>query len=871
MRERAWIQRFLLALVALFAVSLLTAPSASAVCIGGQEYVGVSPTGPIKVGDAAYPSGVAYTVPEWYGYGAPPITAWYNNSPSGIINPGSNLCSTTDFGGLFNQSIPEGISSLTAGLLNMDYALLDVSQFSGTWVSQTQAKIQSFINSGPYQNLYNVLVWLVVAIGIVTVFLLILTQDQRDRSDMMRTLMSGGSVRSRKSAAIKEVGWILLSIVTFGFIVAGMPYSIQKVVTDVSSGFSTAIQYELNNFSAGISGNKNSAITTDICAHSATNAFSGANGNSSIQCNLYRIYQWTPWLVMQFGSTNPAPYKIDPTNHFITDSDEAKMAIEQVRAKFGDEAATLAPYIQMQILRGNNNEGYSGVPEMTIEQRYQAFKDFGLAIDEAKVSQPWAQYWAGQGDAKAGRTFNSIVALLFVLLLVFPVVTLVLLGNAIAGIGAAILPIFGLFFALLIGVRQWRKKGMKILKWWIYCLLIPPIVSFSLALSLSMALLVTGLIDFSGLSLFLYLVLSSFVFVGVLLYLLFMLKKSAKRAAGTVDGTADDPGLIEKTLPAAAAVAGNMIAPGVGGAIGGAIGAGMVGGEEPRPPVMDDVDSGDEGRPQLTAGMGGAAAKALGGGEPRSGGGAGYFASDDDEIIDAEIVDEYTPEDSRIVQGRVLTGGEWGGGEEPRVLPPSAMRETRAIGGASPSGSGEASSSDDGAFSGDFGGDAARMQAIADEGVRRIVQATATGATIVDAVAQDRAAAIMQGAEEAVAATQQRVDEHAQSSADSVRVTASEHADTVRQAGQTERESVNAEGEGERRRLFRASSTAVEDVQAASAASGGEARAAAAEMAASVRDAEGVAHDIAESQQEIADEARVIDKAADDIRGNRRQ
>lgn len=835
MQQRGWVTRFFMALVAIFAMSFLLAPSASAACIGGQDYVGVSPTGPVKIGTSAYVKGVSYTVPEWYGYGAPPITAWYNNSTTGIINPNSSLCSTTDFGGLFNQGIPEGISSITAGLLGIDFALLDVSTFSGSWITNTQETIKGFINSGPYSNLYNVLVWLVVAIGIVTVFLLVITQDQRDRSGMMRTLMSGGSVRSRKSAAIKEIGWIFLSVMTFGFIITGVPYAIQNVVTDVSSGFSTAIAAELNNFSAGISGDKNSTVTTDICAHTSVNAYSVKDGNAAIQCNLYRIYEWTPWLVMQFGGTNPANYQIDPTNHFIADGDEVKMAIEQVREKFGDEAATLAPYIQMQILRGNNNEGYSGTPELTIKQRYQAFMDFGLAVDEAKISQPWAQYWAGQGEAKVGRTFNAIITLLFVLIFVFPVVTIVLLGNALAGLGAAVIPIFGIFFALLIGVRQWRKKGMKILKWWIYCLLIPPVVSFSLALSLTMALLITGLIDFNGLSLFLYLVISSFVFVGVLLYLLFMLRGSAKKAAGSVDGSGDEPGMISKAMPAAGAIAGNMIAPGIGGAIGGAIGAGMAGGgDEPRPEMSDA--SGDEGRPALPAGSGRSALAlgAGGGAEPR----VSPYGYADDEIIDAEIVDETPP--ARLVggQARAIESSDYG--DMPRVLPPSAAAE-----GESPQGP-----------SGGSNADGERISAMTDEGVQRIKDATYTGATIVDAVAQDRAARLFDGAEQAATAFNEAADQATQRATE-----------TIAQQGESQRSAVASEGEEGRARLFRHSGAAAQDVQQAHAtASEGLSQTAAdmrqsisdanAEMSATVgaaddvaRELHGVAHDLADAEQ----------------------
>lgn len=783
MRNRAWVKSFLVSLAAVFAVGLFTAPSAAAVCIGGQDFIGASPTGPIQVGDSAYSNGInQYSVPEWYGYGAPPVTAWYDNYPQGIINPGDNLCSTTDFGAFFNQAVPEGLTSVTAGLLGIDYALLDGASFSAQWVSDTQNQIRNVINSGPYSALYEVLMIAVIGLGIITIMMLVLTQDQRERSDLMRVLDSG-SGRGRRSAAIKEAGWIFLSIAIFGAILGGLPYNIQKVVTDISSSFTTAIEGELTNLATVGFGKSADGYISNICAKPSVSS-SLTDVNTAIKCNMYRIYQWTPWLVIQFGGTDASVYEIDSTNNFITESEPAKRAIEQTRAKFGDEAATLAPYIQMQILRGNNNEYHSKTPELSGEDRFQAFKDFGLAIDASKSSQSWAVHWAGQGDAKASRAFNALITLGIVIIAVFPLLTLTLLAGVVAGIGAAILPLFGLFFAVLIGLRQTRRKGMRILKWWIYCIAIPPLVAVALSLSLTMALLITSYIDFTGLSLFLYLIISSAIFVGILLYLITLFWGQRKTAAAAV-GASDDgnPGLIAKAAPAVGAIAGNIIAPGIGGAIGGAVGSTVAGGEEPRPDMGGDEGGGEVPRPVLASNT---AALAIGAGEPRVG---SQFTSPDDEIIDAEIIDDYEPYPfggrppapmDRIGQQSALPAvSDYG--DEPRVLPPGVNT----------------------GYNTDSSEGARQIQDIVDEGVERIMQATAIGSSVVDAVARDRMGRVFDGAEEASATFSEVADQLTRSSEQQLGMAAAE-----------QRSSMDEHVEGSRARLFRHSSSAEESVKA---------------------------------------------------------
>lgn len=787
MRERSFIKRVLLALTLLIGLSLFSAPAVSANCIGGADFVGVSPGGPVKIGEGAYEDGAnRYTVPEWYGLGAPPITNWYMESNNGVVNPSGDLCSTTtDFGGIFNQGIPQGMTSFTAGLLGIDYALLDFATVTNGLITNTQSTIENLINSGPYERLYTLLAWIMLGIGTITILLLVVTQDQRDRSDLMRTLMSGGSVTSRKSAAIKEVGWIVASIMVFGAILAGIPFLAQGQVDKLSSELSGALTTELSLFTTEVTDQTSQAA--NICL---TNTPGNTDGDveANIKCNLYRIYQWTPWLVVQFGSTNPTDFAIDLTNERVTNSEELKIAVEQVRAKFGDEAANLAPYLQMQILQGNNNEGYSGVAEMSPQDRVEAFKALGFTIDESASSQQWALQWSGQGGAKFTRAFEAFMPIFFVLLVVWPILTLVLLAKVIAVFAAAILPVFGLFFAILMGIRSTRKKSMKLLKWWIYAILIGPIVALALSLSLSVALIFTGLIDFSGFGLFLYLIISSIAFMGTLGYLIYLFRGQAKRVSGTVDGSADEPGIVSQALPTVGAAVGHAIAPGIGGAIGGAIGAGVANsGEEPRPNVVDDIDGGyadDENDRQIGGGM--PLPKSISSGTNPS----PYYSSsiDDDEIWDAEIIEDN--EFSGKNEALPISSAEGWGGEEPRVG--AYIPEPKAI-------SATGSQSEEGIPS---GSGEERIQQATVEGIIRIAQTANAASIFLDNVAATKSEEVMGSAEDAARAFADATQQVSESGAEAIRSVADEAKTTASAAS----EQIRAEGEGERRRLFRSSS-----------------------------------------------------------------
>lgn len=656
-----------LAIVSLFAF----ATPAAAACIGGQPFLGANPSAAQKISDAPYEAGATKSIPEWYGYGAPPITAWYVQQGDGVINPSSSLCSTNDFGGLWNQVIPQYFTTITAGLFEVDAALLDASTFGQEWMDNTQATIESIINSGPYSRLYQVLLLAVMPIAIITVMLLQFTQESRARGDFARAMISGGSLQSRRSAAIKEVGVIVGAVALFGAITSGGLYAVQTLVTDATNAFSNAITTEFANFATEVSAQTSSSVSPDICSAAVSSnpnfAISIAESNALIRCNLYRIYQWTPWLVMQFGSTDVNDFAIDPSNIY-EDREQLKTAMSQVEEKFGPEASVLAPYLQMQILRGNNNEAFNG-PEMSTEDRIQAFDGLGNSIDITPSTQPWAQTWAGQGGALFSRNINGAMALGFAVFAFVPV-TLVLLVKLLAVIGGVLLPILGIFVSVLLVVRPWRQKALKLVKWWVYCLVLPPIITFALSLSLTLAMIVTNLVTFEGMGLFLYLALSSIAFVGTLIYLIYLLR--AKKIAGQIDGTADDPGIVAKTAGAAAPLVGTAIAPGIGTAIGSAVGTQMAGGgDEPRPSPAGALDG--EPRPALegprssgpwdNGGIGGLRPEPIPAGPSGGGGAYGYANYDEDEIIDAEIVYE-TPEPTGRRGSYAVSGLE-----EPRALP----------------------------------------------------------------------------------------------------------------------------------------------------------------------------------------------------------
>jgi hypothetical protein len=851
-RERSWVRKLVFVLASVFLASFIVAPSASAACFAGSDYIGVAPTGPIKVGDAPYPDGVTYSVPQWYGYGAPPITSWYVKTDEGIINPVGALCSSSDLNGLFNQGIPQGIMSVATGLLGIDYFLLELGGAPQETTASIQENVKDIVNSGPYKNLYNILVWLVIALGVVTVFLLVLTQDQRDRSDLMAALTSGGTVRSRRSAAIKEIGWIIGSVAMFGAIIAGLPYAIQKTVSDVAASFSIAIQGELVNFNQSVEGKGDNAGSTDICKawsqSTAVGAIDSTGANTDlIACNLYRIYQWTPWLAVQFGGTDAGVYRIDTSNPIVENSESLKSAIALVEKKFGTEASVLAPYLQMQILRGNNNEGFSGVQEMSTEERISAFRDLGIAIDTSDISKPWAQFWAGQGEASWGRVINSLFTLFFVGLIFLPL-TAILLANVFAGFLLAILPILGIAFALLIGVRQWRKKGMKILKWWLYALLIPPIVTFGLAISVTATLMLTNLMDFSGYSLFIYLLVSSISFIGVLYYIVMLFRKSAKDASQAVDGSQGEQGMLGKAASIAAPVAGNIIAPGIGGAIGGAVAGSVINnGSEPRP----EQEYTDE-TPALNASrVGATSVKAISQGsstsEPRALG-----VDDDDEIYDAEII-----EDNEIV------GGYGDSSSLPVAREPLAITATPVdafdsygeeprVGGENT----EPTNFDDGK---------AQINQVVDEGVQRVKEATITGAAVVDFVAQDRAATIFEGAANAaemVAGAGEKASGGVKESIESeARLQQANISDEIRKVGQGEKDALNQESESGKGRLFRTSKEEVEKVEASGAESVAGISASASVMSDIVNRAEGAASDMDDIHNDMRETSESIEKA----------
>jgi hypothetical protein len=699
-----------LAIVSLFAF----ATPAAAACIGGQPFLGANPSAAQKISDSAYEAGATKSIPEWYGYGAPPITAWYVQQGDGVINPSSSLCSTNDFGGLWNQVIPQYFTTLTAGLFEIDAALLDASTFGQEWMDNTQATIESIINDGPYRNLYQVLLLTVMPLAIITVMLLQFTQESRARGYFARAMISGGSLQSRRSAAIKEVGVIVGAVALFGAITSGGLYAVQTFVTDATNSFSNAVTAEFANFATDVSRKTASSVSPDICSATVSSnpnfAISIAESNALIRCNLYRIYQWTPWLVMQFGSTDVNEFAIDPSNIY-EDREQLKTAMSQVEAKFGPEASVLAPYLQMQILRGNNNEAFNG-PEMSTEDRIQAFDGLGNTIDITPSTQSWAQTWAGQGGALFSRNIDGAMALAFAVFAFVPV-TLVLLLKFLAVIGGVLLPILGIFVSVLLVVRPWRQKALKIVKWWVYCLVLPPIITFALSLSLTLAMIVTNLVTFSGMGLFLYLTLSSIAFVGTLIYLIYLLR--AKKIAGQIDGTADDPGIIARTAGAAAPLVGTAIAPGIGTAIGSAVGTQMAGGgDEPRPSPAGALDG--EPRPALegprqsgpwdNGGIGAMRPEPIPAG-PSGGGAYSYAEYDDAEIIDAEIIDE-TPEPA----GR---RGAYGvsGSAEPRALP--AAPDDDSLNSNLPPEMGQVASTAD-------------IRAAVDEGVQRIQETTQSSA-----------------------------------------------------------------------------------------------------------------------------------------------
>lgn len=607
--------------------AVMFASPASAACIGGEDFTGFTVKPPQATSDAPFAPGEKRTLPEWYGWDrAPSLTEWYVENPDGVINPTGAKCST-NLDGLFTlDRFADWNNEGAAFIVGIPGSLLGAIDGITEFTEGIQESVKNFINSGPYEELYTVLLWVLIPFSLVTIATIVLFQDSRSRSEMIRKV-AGDQRHQRKSAAWKELGWIAASVALFGAIAAGGLYTVQNFVTTTANGFTSVVTQAVGDFATDasqITVDGEPPINTNICqAGDASSAFSTSTEQTTalIRCQLYRIYIWTPWLSQQFNTTDAREARIDKNNVY-DDNAALQKAIAQVEERFGPEAASLAPYIQLHLALGGNNEAFGQI-DLTQEERFDAFYALGNTIDTNAVAnaEGAASGWEEQWGTSSGRFFDSLFASSFALIAGVFVIGILLLWIS-ALLVSALLPIFAAVVAALLALQKFRSFAGKIMGWWLYSLVIPVVASFILAVSLSIGQLVTNLFSFSGGALFLFLAFETSAFIGFI-FILYRAFKKKKSNSGGGDGGSTGSKLL------------NLAATGAGAAIGGGVGA-AVGSK-----VADEM-TGDKSEPRPGGDGGSSIGEIEAAPQPRP-------IEPAEEIVDAEVVydsawDEYGPQ-----------------------------------------------------------------------------------------------------------------------------------------------------------------------------------------------------------------------------------
>lgn len=680
--------------------AVMFASPASAICIGGVDFTGFSVQPPQPTADAPFAPGETATLPEWYGWDrVPSLTEWYVENPDGVTNPTGAKCST-DLGGLFTlDKFADWNNQGAAFIVGIPDTLLGAIDGITEFTVGIQESVKNFINSGPYEELYTVLLWVLLPFAMVTVAAIVFFQDSKSRSSMVKSV-AGDQRYQRKSAAWKELGWIAASVALFGTIAAGGLYTIQNFVTTTANGFTTIVTQTVGDFATGanqITVGGAEPISTNICqTGDASSAFSTTTEQTTalIRCQLYRIYIWTPWISQQFNTTDATQARIDKNNVY-DDNAALKKAIAQVEERFGPEAGNLAPYIQIHLALGGNNEAFGEV-DLTQKERFDAFYALGNTIDTNSVQVDGANGWEEQWGTSSGRFFDSLFASFFALVAGVFIVLAILLWISALLVGA-LLPIFAVVVAALIAVQKFRAFAGKIMGWWIYSLVIPVVAAFSLAISLSIGQLVTNLISFRGGALFMFLIFETVAFVGFLFILYRAFKKKKKENS--------EGGLGSKLLSLGATAAGAAVGGTVGAAVGSNVAAAATGGNaEPRPGgdaenPMGEIESQPRPQPGPQSGP-----------QPRS-----RRSEPSEDITDAEIVYDSDWEN-------------YGPQAVPVAVPLAAPASRVAISGSSPRLNEDLGDGDAPGPSGEPTDDEQRIKDIIDEGVARI-QATTEQST----------------------------------------------------------------------------------------------------------------------------------------------
>jgi cbb3-type cytochrome oxidase subunit 3 len=731
--------------------AVMFASPASAACIGGVDFTGFSVKPPQPTADAPFAPGETRTLPEWYGWDrVPSLTEWYVENPDGVINPTGAKCST-NLDGLFTlDRFADWNNQGAAFIVGIPDSLLGAIDGITEFTIGVQESVKNFINSGPYEELYTVLLWVLIPFAIVTVAAIVFFQDSKSRNSMVKNV-AGDQRYQRKSAAWKELGWIAASVALFGAIAAGGLYTVQNFVTTTANGFTTVVTQAVGNFATDanqITVDGAEPISTNICQVGDTStpfATTTEETTALIRCQLYRIYIWTPWLSQQFNTTDAREARIDKDNVY-DDNAALKKAIAQVEERFGPEAASLAPYLQLHLALGGNNEAFGEV-DLTQEERFDAFYALGNTIDTNSVQTNGAGGWEEQWGTSSGRFFDSLFASTFAFIAgLFVIAALVLWISALL-IGA-LLPIFAVVVAALIAVQRFRRFAGKIMGWWLYSLIIPVVAAFTLAVSLSIGQLLTNLISFRGGALFLFLAFETAAFIGFLyiLYRAFKKKKKDDKNGG---------GMSSKLLNLGATAAGAA----VGGTVGAAVGS-----------KVADAATGDNTEPRPGGDAGSPIGEIESQPQPRP-------SAPDEEIVDAEVIYDSAWED-------------YGPQPVPVAVPVAAPAPRASISGPSQRLNEDLGDGDNSGPSGPSGEqtggassrDEQRIQDIIDEGVARI-QATTQNSADYIAEGTLRAAEglgqVTEAGTQVIQGEATRVREEIVQSADSVGKAASEAKEQV--------------------------------------------------------------------------------------------
>lgn len=746
--------------------AVMFASPASAVCIGGVDYTGFSVKPPQPTADAPFAPGETRTLPEWYGWDrVPSLTEWYVENPDGVINPTGAKCST-NLGGLFTlDKFADWNNQGAAFMVGIPDTLLGAIDGITEFTIGVQESVKNFINSGPYEELYTILLWVLMPFAIVTVAAIVFFQDSKSRNSMVKNV-AGDQRYQRKSAAWKELGWIAASVALFGMIAAGGLYTVQNFITTTANGFTTVVTQAVGNFAADanqITVDGAEPISTNICQAGDTSspfATTTEQTTALIRCQLYRIYIWTPWISQQFNTTDARDARIDKDNVY-DDNAALKKAIAQVEERFGPEAASLAPYLQLHLALGGNNEAFGEV-DLTQEERFDAFYALGNTIDTNSVQANGAGGWEEQWGTSSGRFFDSLFASTFALIAGLFVIAALLLWISALLVGA-LLPIFAVVVAALIAVQKFRIFAGKIMGWWLYSLIIPVVAAFSLAISLSIGQLLTNLVSFRGGALFMFLAFETAAFVGFLYILYRAFKKNKNKNNG-------EGGMGSKLMTLGATAAGAAVGGTIGAAVGSKVADAATGGNaEPRPGgdtenPIGEIESSPQPRPMQPS----------------------------EDIVDAEIV--YDSDWENYGPQPVPVGVPVAAPAPRAAISRSSQRLNEDLGDGDASGpSGPSGESAGGSSS----RDEQRIQDIIDEGVARIQATTDQSADAIVAGTLRAAEGLGQVTEAGTQAIQgeaTRVREEIVQSADSVGKAASEAKEQVEGSTRIIRETTDGAG-----------------------------------------------------------------------------